>query len=201
MRQLVLAALLLFSGCVPVDQQDIADPLLYWSNPPTEPLEIPMVNIPITLRQSNYTGVEGEGSCVHATMVTAFHQQGQPVLARHWRATYSDGEWADESYNKSQNLVQKLESEGVPYAYVTDGDEEFLEWACRTRRGCGVAVNGGSHMVLLVHIDDETVGLVDNNQVNDVLWVPRDRFIAEWKASMGWAVTPVFDPVPPIPRS
>ena len=89
---------------------------------------------------------------------------------------------------------------GIRYAYVTNGDVRFLEWACRTRRGCGITVLGGAHMVALVHLDDKWAAILDNNNVERFIWVPRETLIAEWKASYGWAVTPIYTPTAPLPQ-
>ena len=92
-----------------------------------------------------------------------------------------------------------MDANGIRYAYVTNGDVNFLEWACSTRRGCGIIVRGGVHMVALVHLDSEWACLLDNNSVSKFIWVPRETLIAEWKASYGWAVTPVYTPAAPLP--
>jgi hypothetical protein len=90
--------------------------------------ERPIVNLPVDCRQGNWTS-DGSGSCVHATMISLFRWQGRFRTAEHWRGTYGSGEGPG-------GLAAKFDREGVRYAYVTDGDERFLEWACRTRRGC-----------------------------------------------------------------
>ena len=155
--------------------------------------ERPTVNIPKALRQSNWRGNKGEGSCVHATMISLFRWQGRYHTANAWRQRYSNGEWP-------ANLRRKFDANNIRYAYVTNGDVNFLEWACSTRRGCGVTVQGGLHMVALVHFDDKWAGILDNNNVSMITWVPRETFIAEWKASMGWAVTMIYTPAAPLPK-
>ena len=65
-------------------------------------------------------------------------------------------------------MAAKFDREGIRYAYVTNGDVRFLEWACRTRRGCGITVMGGAHMVALVHLDDKWAAILDNNNVEQV---------------------------------
>jgi len=155
--------------------------------------ERPTVNIPLALRQSNWRGSRGEGSCVHATMISLFRWQGRVNTANHWRRTYGNGEWPDD-------MAAKFDREGIRYAYVTNGDVRFLEWSCRTRRGCGITVMGGAHMVALVHLDDKWAAILDNNNVSKFAWVPRETLIAEWKASYGWAVAPVYTPVAPLPQ-
>ena len=155
--------------------------------------ERPTVNIPMALRQSNWIGNQGEGSCVHATMISLFRWQGRYNTANKWRGRYGNGEWP-------ANLQAKFDANGIRYAYVTNGDVNFLEWACSTRRGCGITVDGGAHMVALVHLDDEWAGILDNNSVSKIIWIPRETLIAEWKASMGWAVVMIYTPAAPLPK-
>lgn len=160
---------------------------------PTFQREYPTVNLPYALRQRNWIGDQHEGSCVHATMVSLFRWQGRYATANYWRRSYSNGEWAG-------NLAQKMDREGIRFAYtVGQGDVRFLEWACRTRRGCGVTVMGGRHMVALVHLDDQYAGILDNNDTTKIIRVPRETFIAEWINSNSWGIATVYSPVPPLP--
>jgi len=125
-------------------------------------------------------------------MISLFRWQNRLHRADEWRRTYANGEWPE-------SLATKLDREGVRYAYTTKGDVSFLEWAVRTRRGCGITVKGGAHMVALVHLDDKWACLLDNNNVSKYKWVSRESLIAEWKASYGWAVTPIYTPAAPLP--
>jgi hypothetical protein len=160
---------------------------------PAVPTEYPTVNLPVALRQANWRGDEGEGSCVHASMISLFRWQGRYATADYWRRTYGNGEWAT-------SFAQKLERDGIRYAYtVGQNDVDFLEWACRTRRGAGVTVLGGRHMVCLVHLDEKWAGILDNNSVERIQWVPRKTFLAEWRHSNSWGVTPIYSPAPPLP--
>lgn len=155
--------------------------------------EYPTVNVPRADRQQNWLGNRQEGSCVHATMISLFRWQGRPATADYWRRTYGNGEWPED-------MAAKFDRDGIRYAYVTNGDVRFLEWSCRTRRGCGITVMGGAHMVALVHLDDKWAAVLDNNNVSKFIWVPRETLIAEWKASYGWAVTPIYTPAAPLPQ-
>jgi len=155
--------------------------------------ERPVVNVPLAMRQSNWLGSSREGSCVHASMISLFRWQGRYRTADYWRKTYGNGEWPDD-------MAAKFDREGIRYAYVENGDVRFLERACRTRRGCGITVMGGAHMVALVHLDDKWAAVLDNNNVSKFIWVPRETLIAEWKASYGWAVTPIYTPAAPLPQ-
>jgi hypothetical protein len=185
MRRILFALILLASvtGC------EVGDNF----GPSAIKKEWPTVNLPAVLRQSNWRGPQGQGSCVHASMISLLRWQYRLNTADHWRQTYGDGEWPED-------LAEKFNNEGIRYAYVTNGDVRFLEWACRTRRGCGITVMGGAHMVALVHLDDKWAAILDNNNVEKFIWVPRETLIAEWKASYGWAVTPIYTPAAPLPQ-
>jgi len=155
--------------------------------------ERPLVNIPMALRQRNWLGNQREGSCVHATMISLMRWQGRTRLADKWKQMYANGEW-------TTGLASMFDREGVRYAYTDKGDVNFLEWASRTRRGCGITIQGGAHMVALVHLDDKWACLLDNNSISKYKWVSRESMIAEWKASYGWAVTPIYTPAAPKPQ-
>jgi hypothetical protein len=193
MKRIILAALLLATGCnVPGalgPKETISQPRVLKQ----VPSERPTVNLPLALRQSNWTGSAGMGSCTWATMVSLLRWQGHYDVANWVRQNYGDG--------ACQNCMpQKMDRAGIRYAYVTNGDVKFLEWACSTRRGFGIAINGGEHMVALVHLDAKWAALLDNNNIENFIWVPRETLIAEWKASNGWAITPVYSPAAPLPQ-
>jgi hypothetical protein len=155
--------------------------------------EHPTVNLPLDLRQSNWRGPRGEGSCTWATMVSLLRWQARYRTADWIRQNCGDGEWPGD-------MAERLDNAAVRYAYVTNGDVRFLEWACRTRRGCGITIMGGGHMVALVYLDDKWAALLDNNAVEKYIWIPRETLIAEWKASLGWAITPIYTPAAPLPQ-
>jgi hypothetical protein len=174
---LLLLLLLLFAGC---------------GQPPRPFVEWPTVNPPLIFRQENWA-VGREGSCVVATTITLLRWQGHCQLAERFRQKYEGGEYPEK-------LAAQMEAEGIRYAYTSEkNDVAFLEWAIRTRRGCGVTIEGGSHMVALVHLDKKWAGLLDDNDVSHYVWLPRERFLAEWAASTSWAVTPIYDPAAPLP--
>jgi len=180
---LVLALLVTCAGCeLPYTVPSIRKPVKK---------EMPAVNVPKADRQSNWLGSQRQGSCVHASMISLLRWQGRPNTADYWRKTYGNGEWPT-------NLAAKFDKENIRYAYVTNGDVRFLEWSCRTRRGCGITVRGGKHMVTLVHLDDTYAAILDNNNVEKFIWIPRETLIAEWQASFGWAVTVVYSPAAPL---
>lgn len=181
---LLLTPMLVTAGVAPVAER---------AQVPTFRHEYPVVNLPFALRQRNWSGSQGEGSCVHASMTMLFRWQGRYNMANWWRTHNGNGEWAED-------LAAKFDRAGVRFAYTNGrGDVSFLEWACNTRRGAGVSVMGGTHMLCLVHLDERRAALLDNNHIERVKWVPRERFLSEWKNSGSWAVTPVYAPTPPLP--
>lgn len=181
MKRIVLILLLMVTGCDTTP--------LGLSRPVRK--EYPTVNLPLEMRQSNWPGSQREGSCVHAATISLFRWQNRLNMADYWRRKYGNGEWPE-------NLAAKFDREGIRYAYVTNGDVKFLEWACKTRRGAGVTVMGGVHCVTLVHLDATWAGLLDNNDVSKIKWVPRETFLAEWRASYGWGFTVLYVPAAPL---
>jgi hypothetical protein len=169
--------------------------------PATTFAEVPTVNIPPQCREANWVDpITLEGSCVFATQTMSFRWMLDDVEANYWRATFSGGEYADDSWHYGSNLARKFDARDIPYAYSLDGDPAFLTWSLSTRRPCGVTTNGGKHMQLLVHFDDEWAALIDNNSPSQINWVPRDRFLHEWWNSNSWAVTILESPCPPLPK-
>jgi hypothetical protein len=55
-------------------------------------------------------------------------------------------------------------------------------------------------MIALVYLDDKWAALLDNNAIENYIWVPRETLIAEWKASLGWAIAPIYTPAAPLPQ-
>jgi hypothetical protein len=155
--------------------------------------EMPTVNLERIFRQSNWIGDENEGSCVHASMAMLCRWQGEFELADMWIATYNSGEYPS-------RFSARCDEQGVRYAYTSrENDIAFLEWAVNTRRACGVTVRGGAHMVILCHLDSEWAGILDNNKIDEIKWVPRDQFLNEWMNSSSWAYT-ILTGTPPPPR-
>jgi hypothetical protein len=154
----------------------------------------PNIDLPHSIRQENWVGDQGEGSCVHATTVMLFRYQRQYELADYWKKSYQNGEtWP--------GLIAKMERLKVKWAGTyNQKDVKFLEWAMRTRRGCMVTTQNAAHMILLVHLDKDRAGIIDNNDPGRVIWKSRSQFLAEWYASNSWALTPVYTPPPPTLR-
>lgn len=167
--------------------------LILASGSPGIAQEYPTMNIPYALRQENWGGYEGGGSCVHVSMVSLLRWQHQYALADWWYKTYNSGEYAS-------RMAMRMTAAGISFAETRSGEVEFLDWALKTRRGACVVVRGGSHMVNLVHFDKHYAAILDNNETDHYIWYRRDDFIRYWKDSGGWAFTTLYSPAPPIPR-
>lgn len=156
------------------------------------PAETPEVNLPDALRQKNWDGKDGSGSCVHATTVMLLRWNGNYRLADWWKATYSGGEiWG--------GLTTKLNAAKVPWVGTYGQyDIKFLEWSIRTRRGCMVTIMQGRHMVMLVDLTDKYAYILDNNAPDHITRWDRTEFLNEWYYANSWALTVVFSPAPPI---
>lgn len=153
--------------------------------------ETPRVNLPMRLRQDNWIGSRRQGSCVHASMIMLLNWQHRYKDAAYWRSNYENGETWD-------GLTSKLEARHIKWAGTyNERDVKFLEWAIRTRRGCMVTEQGAAHMVVLVHLDKNYAGILDNNDTGRIRWMRRDTFLQEWYSSNSWALTPVYAPPPP----
>lgn len=156
---------------------------------------LPEVHIEPHLRQANWMGSQWEGSCVHATVITLLNNLDKSEAAVRWRRTYENGSYYSE-------LASFLNAEGLVWT-GTDrrNDIAFLEWACDSGRGCGVAVHGRRHMVTLVHLDARYAAVIDPNTPSKVIWYKRDDFLRDWLASGSWAFTLVYTPPAPHPYS
>jgi hypothetical protein len=151
----------------------------------------PQVDIPHGWRRRNWAPY-GEGSCVHASLVMLLHWQGQHDMADWWQDNHHSGQ-------NAEGLARQMEGAGIRFAETRSGDVAFLEWALRTRRGAAVSISPG-HMLLVVHLDDQRAGLLDNNDPTHIRWISRAEFLMRWQISLHrWAVTPVYVPPPPPP--
>jgi hypothetical protein len=150
--------------------------------------EHPAMNLPPEARCRNYAG----GSCVCASTISLLRWQGRDELAAELRSTCVGGQSAG-------SLHAHLERLGVRYAFTTSGDIEFLEWAIRTRRGCGITYYP-AHYVNLVDLTAEHATLLDNNRVGRYTTIPRDEFLVRWRGYGGWATAVVYAPAAPLAR-
>jgi hypothetical protein len=153
---------------------------------------VPTVDLPMDLRQSNWRGSQGQGSCVYATTVSLLN----------WQGRYKTADWIKKNCGDGANpndAARDFDRVNLRYAHTETGDVKFLEWSMRTRRGAGVVVGGGRHFVTLVHLDSKWAGIMDNNSTGKISWYTREAFLAEWKNSGGWALAVIYSPPAKLP--
>ena len=159
--------------------------------------ETPSINPPVSIRVRNWLGGASgrEGSCAHASTVNMLHWQNEFDLARIWRSKYSGGEYAS-------RLRERLDREGVKYAYTEQANLALLDYAHETRRGaviwwkpshactfCGwVEINGRTHAVVL-----------DNNFPERFEYTEKSQFHRLWASYGGFGLTVLGDPPSPPP--
>lgn len=195
MKRIFCALALLFAGC-DVSRPVPADP---------QPIVEPAMNLPAELRYQNWTSSQGEGSCAFAATANLLEWRNNPAMARDVREYYAGGIHVKPL--DGRDLFDVLDKHGIRYAYSIGGDENFLRWCVRTRRGCAVGVNnytgGGdgwpSHAITLVNLCDDYATLLGVNYPDRHVIVPRETFLRNWHAAGGCAWTVLDSPLPPLP--
>jgi len=146
-----------------------------------------LLDLPPDLRTHNYAG----GSCCHCAI--------QDVLR--WHGFHGTADWWHENRSGSYSVdegARELERLGFRYAYTVTGDAEFLEWC--SRNGHGAAIHYyPAHAITFRGYDDGYAVLQDNNHPDDLVRVPKDTFLENWKGYGGRALTVVYSPYPPRP--
>jgi hypothetical protein len=146
------------------------------------------VDIPQSLRQPNYNG----GSCMHASLITVLRSQHQNAIAEYWRRNFSGAAGVETCARIADDLA-------LQFAYTVKGDEDFLEWCNRTRRAAAIYY-GDNHAVTFCgySLEGEAM-LVDNNNPDRYRRIPKARFLADWHAAGGAAMTTVYASIPKHP--
>lgn len=186
-RCLAILACLLALGCTPEAQ--------YRALPRTTEVDTPIVNLPVDIRQQNWRGPGGDGSCVHASLSSMLHWQNQFELAKWWRSQYSGGEWSDQ-------LRRRLDAARIPYAYTEKANIKLLDDAHAARRGA-ILWWKPSHCCTFVGWAKGSDGkiyaaILDNNRTQAFEYVERNQFHSAWAQYGGFALTTLYDP--PAPR-
>jgi hypothetical protein len=160
--------------------------------------ERPVANVPVALRQINWLGPHGSGSCAWASLATDLNWEGEYALAKRIRATHGDGV-------SVKSLCAGLTAEHIPFAWSSGkGDVAFLEAALAGRRGvlCGVnfehPVDDANHMVVLSHLDAQSAALIDPNYPSRDRWMTREEFLSLWSSTGSIAFVPLYSPTNPL---
>jgi len=160
--------------------------------------EVPIVNIPEGLRQRNWAeSGPGDGSCTWASIIPLLRWQQNEAIADHILKTQGGGETIND-------FMSKLDKIGVVYA-TGFMDKYFLEEVCRLRLGAVVGIHAYKetgtprHAVTLVGTTEDSVCLLDNNDISEFHWIPREIFFDDWMNAGGIVLTPVYSPIAPLP--
>lgn len=184
---------LTFAGGCALDEET---PNVRLLRKPSGLVDRPVVNLPVSLRQKNWTSQNGEGSCVIASTVSMTRWQHQYELAQWLRRTQSGGQTAS-------SIQRILTQAQVPFTCTLNADPNFLEWATRTRRGaiiwyfpqhcvtfCGFGTDNGGRQVAWI---------LDNNRTDKFIPIPKADFLRKWGDYGGFALTTLYEPSPPLP--
>lgn len=197
-RLLIILLLLVTCGCTPVTR---VYPL------PAPPAETPVCNLPVQLRQQNWTGRLNQGSCVYASLVNHTRWLNLPTLADQIRQTRGDGEYA-------QRLMQYLDTvqwrdadgrsrNGVEYRFTEKADPRFLDWCSSERLGCILWWKPSHCCTFVGWVRDQNgnqfAAILDNNYIQRIEYTPREQFIRLWAGYGGFALAVLDDPAIPVP--
>jgi hypothetical protein len=150
---------------------------------------------------------DGVGLCVFASMDMAARWSNYEKLIGIIAKIERGGGWPEKV-----DQVIKEHAPDLKYVQV-DGtaDMALLDQAMKSRRAACVTYGYGeryggqtiSHMVLLVHLDDEWACIVDNNFPGTYEWMSRDEFKRRWvhPSGKGWAFVLLSPPPPPVPSN
>jgi hypothetical protein len=188
---LVAIALCSFIGC-----EESTNPADYRALP-APAIECPPVNLPVSIRQKNFLGGQAgnEGSCAHASLMSCFHWLNKFDLAKKWRSQYNGGEYGS-------RMRERLDREGVKYAYTDDGSLELFDFAHNNRLGA-ILWWKPRHCCTFVGWVEDTRGTVyacilDNNSTAQFELTEKSQFKRLHDGYGGFALCPVGDP-PSLP--
>lgn len=190
-------------------------------------------DLPAGQHKRNAAGSDGLGLCVYTSAWHAalWQSVGELYGFRDWMTRRPGGSYPEKFEATLAAFCQEKRVPVPSYVQHTGGDDEFLALALRTgRMACvtycgadgpgryGVEVVG--HMVNLVHMDDTTAAILDNNFPGSWLWMSRTDFLARWRGVRpdgrpfvirdgrgrqmpvggGWAIVLLNSPPPPYPE-
>ena len=186
-----ICLLLLFGLAVCLGCQSVPQTRLVPNPPPAA--EIPVANLPESLRPYNWTDVGGSGSCVNASTVYMLRWRGMEAMADWWRANHAGGE-TDSTIRKHHDAA------GIRYVFTRAADASFLDWCSRTRRGAIIWFYE-RHCISFVGFATvegrEYAFLNDNNRPQRFIRIERGAFIRRWAGYGGFGLSQLNPPVPP----
>lgn len=195
-----IIAVFFFSGCI--EEKYVPRAL----EPP--PIEVPVANIPKSLRVSNWLGNAREGSCVHATTKNCLVWMNDPEGAASW--PYENGEYASQ-------LKERLKKRGYDFEATDNANYQLLEWATSQRlpaiiwwkpSHCCMFAGFASGRDIIANYPDvaskidpskQYAAILDNNYVNRIEFEEKSQFIRLWIGYGGFGCVILKSPTTSIP--
>lgn len=162
--------------------------------------------------RSNPRGLPGQGSglCVFTSINHSAQWQNVEALQgfRDWMTNHPGGGWPDKVDQMIELICKERAMPKPRYLQVEGRDLEILKKAVQSGRMPGVTFGYSpagrydgrriSHMVSLVHADDQHFAILDNNYPGTFEWMTPKEFLGAYTdtGGYGWAVI-LLDPGPP----
>lgn len=152
-------------------------------------------------RQQNWTGYQHNGSCGHASTISALRWLQEFEKADSWKSKYSSGE------NFPRHL-QRLQANGISFIETHDGDRSIFQTAATLRRMVIVYwkedTNRGpkGHILDVVGFDDAgNVLILNNNHTRRLDEYEQRKWYDSWAKWSGCAIVILSgSPPPPVPE-
>jgi hypothetical protein len=165
-------------------------------------------DIPESLRMHNTVGTNRQGLCVFTSINYCANYQNEDGAKnlQHDMVSEPGGGFPDKV-----DAMMKKHCPDVKYLQYSGDDIRFLEEVLVTGRPVAVTYSGRdthyngktiAHMVTLVHLDEHSACILDNNFEKQYYWMTRNEFIARTKnkrTGAYWAVALLASPPPPVP--
>jgi hypothetical protein len=173
---------------------------------PTSPIGTEVTcDLPLSQRTKNVGGRDGAGLCVFSSIGHAARWQNEKRLVDFQKQMTKEpgGGYP----GKVDRMIAKY-GKGAPYIQYEGHDPTILKVALKTGRMPSVTYDGhdphynGSiaHMVNLIYLDDQEACILDNNFIDELVWMSAKEFLERWTGDGGWAVILLAPPPPPPPQ-
>ena len=171
------------------------------------------VDMPMSLYMWNTGGSDGLGLCVFTSIQHTSHYQGLGLdTFRKWMERRPGGGWPEKvdrtinEYTRQHNLeppsyihMYGRQSLKQIQEFLNEGRSVCITWGTDYSHYGGRTI---AHMVNCVYLDDEWGCVLDNNFIEEFLWVKRPTFdlYCSWTGSRNqdglWAIVFMDHPIP-----
>lgn len=164
--------------------------------------QVDLLAMPANCRRANILS-RGLGCCTFRSAEWAAHWQQVPALYDFPEWLRAKGIPGGGTPQIQADLVRRIASERKaavpPFVQYEGRDPSIIELALKTGRVPCVTW-GGNHMLAAVHLDAQRAAILDNNAPEQVQWMSRQQFLAQWTTGGGgWCFVLLAPPPPPPP--